>query len=199
MIKAVIGSLILGVIVGRYAVTPSQALGFETLAHWALMLLMFSVGISVGTNKDVFKKLGNHHIKILIIPVGVIIGSLGGGIISALVLGMPLNEGLAIASGLGWYSLAGVLLTDLAGAEIGTIAFLSSLMREVIAFMIIPFVAKRFNNYTAIAPAAATSEDTTLPILIKYTNEEIVLIAVVNGVVCSTLVPVLINAFYQMG
>jgi uncharacterized membrane protein YbjE (DUF340 family) len=96
---------------------------------------------------------------------------------------------------MGWYSLSGVLITDLAGADAGTMAFLSNLMREIISFIIIPPIAVHLNHYTAIAPAGATSEDTTLPVLIKYTNTEIVIVAVINGVICSALVPVLINMF----
>ena len=52
-----------------------------------------------------------------------------------------------------------------------------------------------FWGYAAIAPAAATSEDTTLAMLIKYTNEEVVVMAVFNGVLCSAMVPILIRFF----
>ncbi|MEG0319096.1 MAG: LysO family transporter, partial [Niameybacter sp.] len=69
---------------------------------------------------------------------------------------------------------------------------------EILSFMLIPVIAKYCNHYTAIAPAAATSEDTTLPVLIKYTSEEVVVMAVINGVVCSMMVPILINFFYNV-
>ena len=100
-----------------------------------------------------------------------------------------------IVSGLGWYSLSGVLVTELAGAKIGTIAFLCNLLREIFSFMIIPVVVKYFNGYAAIAPAAVTSEDTTLPMLMKYTSGEVVMMAVLNGIICSAAVPVLIKLF----
>ena len=59
--------------------------------------------------------------------------------------------------------------------------------------MIIPVVVKYFNGYAAIAPAAATSEDTTLPMLMKYTSGEVVMMAVLNGIICSAAVSGLIN------
>ena len=62
----------------------------------------------------------------------------------------------------------------------------------------IPFIAKHFNYYSCIAPAAATSEDTTLPMMMKYTNEETVVLSVINGVLCSAVVPVLIPLCYQL-
>ena len=48
-----------------------------------------------------------------------------------------------------------------------------------------------------IAAAGATSEDTTLPMMMKYTDEESVVLSVLNGAICSVLVPVLINACYR--
>ena len=40
--------------------------------------------------------------------------------------------------------------------------------------------------------------DTMLPMMIKYTDEEIVVISVLSGVICSALVPIMINFFYQI-
>lgn len=198
MIIAVIISLIVGIVCGQWILGGESIQMFSGLADIALVVLMFAVGISVGANKEVFSKLKKYNLKILIIPFGIILGSIIGGIVCAMLMGMSLNESVAITSGLGWYSLSGVLLTDLAGADVGTVAFLANLFREILAFMMIPFVAKYFNHYTAIAPAAATSEDTTLPILIKYTSEDVVVMAVINGVVCSVMVPILTNLFYNI-
>lgn len=198
MIKAIILSLIIGIVYGQFFLEPRYAINFSYLSDIALVVLMFSVGISVGANKQVFHKIKEHHIKILIIPIGIILGSVAGGFLCGLLMNMPLNVSVAITSGLGWYSLSGVLITDLAGADLGTIAFLANLFREILSFILIPLVAKYCNHYTAIAPAAATSEDTTLPVLIKYTSEEVVIMAVLNGVICSMMVPVLTNLFYRI-
>ena len=198
MIKAIILSLIIGIVYGQFFLEPEYAVNFSYLSDIALVVLMFSVGISVGANKQVFHKIKEHHIKILIIPIGIILGSVAGGFLCSILMDMPLNVSVAITSGLGWYSLSGVLITDLAGADLGTIAFLANLFREILSFMLIPVVAKYCNHYTAIAPAAATSEDTTLPVLIKYTSEEVVIMAVINGVICSMMVPVLTNLFYRI-
>ncbi|MDA3732928.1 lysine exporter LysO family protein [Niameybacter massiliensis] len=198
MIKAIMISLVLGVLYATVGLGNEQVEFFSSLSDITLVILMFSVGISVGANKQVFSKIKEHHIKILLIPVGIILGSILGGVVCSKLMDMPLNTSVAITSGLGWYSLSGVLLTDLAGADVGTIAFLANLFREILSFMIIPIVAKYCNPYTAIAPAAATSEDTTLPVLIKYTSEEVVVMAVINGVICSMMVPILTNFFYSV-
>lgn len=198
MIIIALISLVAGVLCGQFVFDVNIINMFSHISDYALYILMFAVGISVGTNKQVFRKLKEYHVKIIIIPFGIIIGSIFGGIVCSIVLKMPLNESLSIASGLGWYSLSGVLLTNLGGAQLGTLAFLSNIMRELFSFLSIPFVAKHFNKYTAIAPAAATSEDTTLPMLIKYTSADVAVMAVINGVICSAVVPILINFFFNL-
>ena len=164
-----------------------------------LNCLMFSVGISIGLHKAIVQKIRQYHVKIFIIPIGTIIGSLLGGLILSFFTRYGLGENLAIASGLGWYSLSGVTLENLGNATLGSIAFLSNLMRELFSFISIPFVARHFNFYSCIALAGATSEDTTLPMMMKYTNEETVVLSVINGVLCSAVVPVLIPFFMGLG
>lgn len=158
-----------------------------------LYLLMFTVGISIGMHQGIFRKIREYHIKIFIIPVGIILGSLAGGLVCAAIFHIPLGQGAAIASGMGWYSLAGATISQVGGSELGSIAFLSNLMREVFSFIIIPLLAVKLNFYTCIAPAGATSEDTTLPVMLKYTNEETVVLSVLNGIICSFFVPILIS------
>ena len=111
---------------------------------------------------------------------------------------MRLVDSLSIGAAMGWYSLSGVMLEALSSAQVGTIAFLSSLLREIIAFLMIPLLVKYLNTYCAIAAAGATSEDTTLPMLIKYSGEEFIIISVINGVLCSVAVPILINLFFSI-
>lgn len=158
-----------------------------------LYLLMFLVGISIGMHRGILKKIREYHVKILILPAGIVAGSVAGGLVCALLTGHPVNESTAIASGLGWYSLAGITIGNLAGAQVGSIAFLSNLMREIFSFFMIPWISKHLNYYSCIAPAGATSEDTTLPMMMKYTNEETVVLSVINGVICSALVPFLLS------
>lgn len=163
-----------------------------------LYILMFSVVISIGMHNGILKKIRQYHLKILIIPLGITAGSILGGLLCSLILKLPLNQGAAVASGMGWYSLAGVTISRLGGAELGSIAFMSNLMREFFSFFLIPIIAAKLNYCTCIAPAAATSEDTTLPVLLKYTDEETVVLSVLNGMLCSFFVPILITFFFHI-
>lgn len=98
-----------------------------------LYLLMFLVGISIGFNQGIVSKIKEYHIKIFVIPLGIVVGSILGGIAGGLLTGMPLGESTAIASGLGWYSLSGLPLA-IGGRQAGSIAFLSNLLREIFSF-----------------------------------------------------------------
>lgn len=190
-------ALLLGVLCGRLG--GENAL-FAALVSWdgvVLNLLMVSVGISIGQQAGILQKIRQYHFKALIIPLGVTVGSLGAGLAGALLLGYPLAEGAAIASCMGWYSLGGATIGALSGGLYGSVAFLSNLLREILSFFGIPLLARFLNPAACIAAVGATSEDTTLPMMMKYTDEESVVLSVLNGAICSVLVPVLINACYR--
>ena len=197
MVYIALCALILGIIFGQFVLDSTWHDLCSELADYVLYLLMFSVGISLGMNESIIEKIKNYNLTILLIPIGVIIGSVFGGFICSYIFDMNLVYSLSIGASMGWYSLSGVMLESLANAQIDTIAFLSSLMREFIAFMMIPVLIKYLNTYAAIAAAGATSEDTTLPMLIKYSSEEFIIISVINGVLCSVAVPILINFFFS--
>ncbi len=195
MIIITIIALIFGVFVGAKIDLPIID-WFVQHKEIILYVLMFFVGLSIGQHKGILHEIKKHHVKIFLIPLGIIVGSLFGGLVCSMLTGRGLNDSLAIVSGLGWYSLAGVSITDLAGAELGSIAFISNLLRELFSFALIPVIAKYLNLYTCIAPAGATSEDTALPMLMKYTNPTIVVLAIFNGVMCSAAAPILISICY---
>ena len=162
-----------------------------------LYLLMFSVGISIGLHHGLIRSIRQYHLRIFILPAGVILGSLLGGAVCGLITGRSVFEGAAVAGGLGWYSLAGVTLENLIGVQTGSIAFFSNLMRELFSFFSIPFLSRK-NYYACIAAAGATSEDTTLPLMIRYTSEETVILSVLNGAICSAFVPVLLSLCFWL-
>ncbi len=198
MVILAIIALFLGVLYGLIGFDIELINYITNNVDYILYLLMFLVGINVGLNRGIVNKIKEYHIKIFIIPIGTIVGSILGGVICSFISAYAINECTAVASGLGWYSLSGVAVSKLAGAKLGSITFLSNLMREIFSFFCIPWIAKYLNNYSCIAMAGATSEDTTLPMLIRYTDEETVVLAVFNGVICSACVLFLIELCYRV-
>ena len=198
MVILALAALAAGILIGAGDLGNGLTEWIASNTDWILGVLMFSVGISVGLQEGISAKLRQYHVRILIIPFGTIAASVLGGVICAAITGYPVNQSVSITSGLGWYSLSGAMLSELGGAELGSIAFLSNLLREIFSFFIIPFAALKLNDFACIASAGATSEDTTLPMMIKYTNGEAVVLSILNGILCSAAVPVLISLFYQI-
>ena len=198
MVYIALVALVIGIIIGQVPSIKDYHFIFSAVADYMLYLLMFCVGISVGLNETVLEKIRHYNASILYLPLGVIIGSVFGGIICGFIFDRHLSDSISIGGAMGWYSLSSVMLESLSGSESGTIAFLSNLMREFLAFITIPLLVKYLNPYTAIAAAGATSEDTTLPMLMKYTSEEFIIISVINGVLCSIAVPFIINFSFSL-
>ena len=117
-----------------------------------------------------------------------------GGAVFAFCLDLPILHGLALASGFGWYSLSGILIGAELGPVWGSIAFLSDLMRELVAIILIPMVIKR-SPFTAIGCAGATSMDFTLPVIQKSGGSQWVPSAIVSGFLLSLAAPILIPLF----
>jgi len=184
-----------GIILSGFFILPEsiyQSTGL--LLDIGLCCLLFFVGIDIGNNKDTFKNLKNVGLKVLIVPIAAVAGSLFGGILCSLIFDINIYGSLAIASGLSWYTLAPIIITPYS-AELGAIAFLTNVFREVFAFITIPFIAKHIGYLETIAIGGAISMDTGLPIITKNTNQEVVIISFISGIIMSLMVPVLVTLF----
>ena len=168
----------------------------EQASENILLLLLFFIGIQLRNSGMTLKQIILNK-KGIIIAAVILVTSLLGGIIAALLLGIPINNGLAMASGFGWYSLAGILIGDGLGSIYGGAAFLNELLREMLALIMIPLLINRYPN-TAIGYAGATAMDFTLPVIQNSGGIRCVPIAIVSGFILSLLVPVLILFFISL-
>lgn len=169
------------------------ALPFGT-STYVLVALIFFVGIQLRNNgislrEVLFNKRGIYTGLIMIAT------SLIGGIFAALALNLPITQGLAIASGLGWYSLSSVMINNAWGPEFGSIAFFNDLSREIISLFVIPFFMFRYRS-TAVGIAGATALDCTLPIIQRAGGIQVVPLAISFGFV-TNIAPPLLLAFFS--
>ncbi|WP_434585744.1 lysine exporter LysO family protein [Klebsiella sp. R390] len=162
-------------------------------SEYTLIFLLFLIGIQLRNNGMTLRQIVLNR-RGMIVAVVVAASSMIGGIINAFILDLPLKTGLAMASGFGWYSLSGILLTESYGPVIGSAAFFNDLARELLAIMLIPGLVRRSRS-TALGLCGATSMDFTLPVLQRSAGVDIVPAAIVHGFVLSLLVPVLIALF----
>lgn len=185
------GVVVLGFLLG---LTGWAVLHHATEAsEYTLIFLLFLVGIQLRNSGMTLKQIVLNR-RGMIVAVVVVGSSLLAGVINAFILDLPLNTALAMASGFGWYSLSGILLTESFGPVIGSAAFFNDLARELIAIMLIPGLVRRSRS-TALGLCGATSMDFTLPVLQRSGGLELVPAAIVHGFILSLLVPILMAFF----
>lgn len=194
----VVGAILFGVIMGRWFIPEAFTPYIDPVTTLALCAMLVGIGIDIGSKRETWGKLWEMGVKVFLVPVLVAAGSLAGAAAGGTIMGMPINESTAIGAGFGWYSLSGVLLAKIYSVETGALAFLTNVARELIAFLIIPLLAARSIGVVAVAPGGATTMDTTLPLIARVTDPETAIIAVVNGLVLSSMVPVLVPLFISL-
>lgn len=194
MVLWIIIAVFSGGLFGYLFLTPDSHSFLGTIVSVMLSLLIVSAGVDIGQNLGVMRSLLKRGHQVIWVPILLTIGSLIGGALASVILSMSLWEVLAVSSGVGWYSLTGPMITELYNIELGTVGFLSNVIREISAFIMIPLVA-RVSYLAAIGPGGATTMDSTLPVISRFTNPETSVIAFFSGFMLSFVPPVLIPLF----
>ena len=192
-------SIIIGLIAGvllRSIINPSVTDFFFTIA---LIVLYICVGISQGANKEVFVYLKLTGFKIILIPVAVLFGSLIGGIVSGIILRLPLYISTTAAAGMSFYSITGAYMTQQYGIEIGTYGFIVNIIREFLTVLTMPLLIK-ISPGAPIAGGAAGNMDTMLAPITKFVGIRLSLVTLLTGMILTFLVPILlpiVSAIFQ--
>jgi len=182
-----------GIFAGLSGLLP-QGFDFNKFGSYALYLLMFLAGVSIGSDKNSWKVLASHNYKIIWVPVTIVVGTLAGSALVALILpALTVRETMAVGAGFGYYSLSSVFITQLHSQSLGVVALLSNIFREVATLLATPVLVSYFGNLAGIASGGATSMDTTLPVISNYSGKSYAMVAVFSGIVLTILVPFLVT------
>jgi uncharacterized membrane protein YbjE (DUF340 family) len=160
------------------------------------MILVFCVGLDIGSQQEIGKKIRSKIKTILIQTALTICGSLLFAGISGFFTGLSFKEAAGAGAGMGWYSLSGVMISDLYSAELGAVSFTANVIREVLAIVTIPLFSK-VSELGAISVGGATTMDTMLGVVSISTSAENTLVAFGQGVLLSMAVPVLITLIFS--
>jgi len=161
---------------------------------YALYVLLFLVGVGVGSSADTLVVLRRVNWKIILVPLVIVLGTLlGAGAVAQMLSGVSLREGLAVGAGFGYYSLSSIVISQLHSEQLGVVALLANVMREMLTLLLTPLLARYFGKLAPIAAGGATAMDTTLPIITRFTGSEYAVIAVFSGLVLTVLVPFLVT------
>lgn len=194
----IVGFFVLGIIVGLCHFVPQDFLDSD-VSYYALCALMFCVGISIGCDTSVLKSFRKVNPRLMFLPVMTIVGTLAGCAAASLVLGhRQLTDCLAIGSGFGYYSLSSIFITEYRGPELGTIALLANICREILTLLCAPLLARYFGKLAPISVGGATSMDTTLPIITRASGEQIIIVSIFHGFCVDFSVPFLVTFFCSL-
>lgn len=165
---------------------------------YALYLLMFLVGIGIGSDSNVWNILKKMSLKIIIVPFVVIAGTLSGTYLCSFFLkDIGPFDSMAIGSGFGYYSLSSIIISKMRNETLGVMALLANISREIFTLLATPLLVRYFGKLAPIASGGATSMDTTLPVIAKYSGKEYAVVSVFSGVVLTILVPFIITIIYR--
>ncbi|MDE5954279.1 MAG: lysine exporter LysO family protein [Duncaniella sp.] len=192
----IVGFFIIGLLCGYAGIVDISRLGFD-ISFVALAVLIFLVGIGIGHNISELKKnLRTLRPGMLLLPLVTIIGTLAGALaVSLFIPSRSIPEVLAVGSGFGYYSLSSILITETKGAELGIIALLANICREVITLLGAPLLCRLFGPLAPISSGGATSMDTTLPIITAVSGNKFAVLSVYHGFVVDLSVPLLVTLF----
>lgn len=184
----------LGILLGILVTQSNLQIAFNS---WYLLLIfIFLIGIELA-----FTQFDRSWLswKVLLVPAAAFVGSCLAAIVNYLILSnhFNLNEIMALAQGYGWYSMSGILFTELHSARLGGIALLTDLFREIFAILLMYCLGWRFPR-SAISSAGATSMDVTLAMVKQSCGTHHVPHAMMSGLILSLLAPLLISLFLNL-
>lgn len=176
-----------------YVLSESTAyMGYRLhISTWNLLLaFMFMIGLDLA-----YSPLDRSWLnwKILLVPLGCIVGSLLGAFVTAtLIQDISLKDLIMLSQGYGFYSMTGIVVTELKNAHLGSIALMNDLFREILAIVFMYIIGWRYPR-SAISSAGATAMDVTLPMVKQACGNDFIPHAMVSGFILSILAPILVS------
>lgn len=187
-----------GIFFGKTGILFS-GIPYHTISMWVLYLLMVLIGLSFGSDPRLPEILRTVNMRILLVPVATVTGTFIGILAYNLLFSEPeLKDTLAIGSGFGYYSLSVVLISRISGETMGTLALIANIIREILSLLLSPLMSRYFGKLAPVCAAGATSMDTTLPVILKSSGKEYLIISLIHGVVLTILVPFIISFIYKV-
>lgn len=193
-----------GCILGTLHIIPFDV---HHLSMYILYALMLQVGLSIGSNKNLREIVKSIRPKMLIIPMGTIVGTLVFSATASLLLSQwSVFDCMAVGSGFAYYSLSSILITQFKtpsislqlATELGTIALLANIFREMMALLGTPLIQKYFGRLAPISAAGVNSMDVVLPVITRYSGKEMIPIAIVHGILIDMSVPFFVSLFCNL-
>ena len=192
----VLACFLLGIIIGHIELVPKELI-YEGLATCIVYFMLFTVGMTIGINSQAWQVIRSLKGKILLVPLGILVGTSLGAVISWFILqNIFLRDVIAVASGLGYYSLSSMLVTQFTTPDLGALTLLVNIAREIIAMTFAPLFVRLVGGLGPLSVAAASSE-LCIPIIARTSGELNTILAIFSGAVLTICVPIIITLLYK--
>lgn len=189
----IVGFFILGIAAGLSGMVPESIIDGD-LTFYALCALLLCVGIGIGSDRNIVTKFKSLDVRMALLPLGTALGTFAGSLVVSFILsGRSPLDCLAVGSGFGYYSLSSIFITEYKGAELGTIALLANIIREMDTLLLSPVLAKVFGPLAPISSGGVTSMDTTLPIIMASSGEQYSAVSIFHGFILDFSIPFLVT------
>lgn len=169
----------------------------ESTGNYCLMLMVLLVGVQLRSSGITLRQVLVNRRGVQTSVLFTVSSLIGGIVFAALMPEVSWSKGLALASGFGWYSLSGIVMTEAYGPVWGSIALLNDLSREFFALVFIPVLMRKHPS-AAVGSGGATSMDFTLPVIQSSGGLQVVPLAISFGFIVNVLAPFLMVVFSNM-
>ena len=186
-----IAMLMVGLGMLSYLILPHD-LHAAQFSHTLLLILIVLIGIDLSTVR--LACLTKHQIWV---PCAMLFAIFIAAYIAHWLLPHSFTALLTVASGFGWFSLSGSLVTSLLGKEMGSFALLTDLIREFYGIVLL-FLCGRSLPRSVIGVCGATAMDSTLPFIKQNCRSSDVQMAIFSGFILTLLAPFLIVLFASL-
>ena len=202
----IVGAFIVGCIAGWLGWMP-EGDSASSLSLWVLFALMFQVGMGIGSDSRLREILRTISPRMLLVPCATIVGTIvASAAVSLLLVRWSLPQVLAVGCGFGYYSLSSILIASVGeasmgaqvAAELATIALMANIFREIFTLLLSPLMVRWFSPLAPICAGGATTMDTTLPVITRFSGREWVFVSIAHGMVVDFSVPFLVPFFCSL-
>lgn len=168
---------------------------------YILYALMFQIGISVGCSDNLGEIIRTFRPRMLMLPLATMGGTLlCSALVSLFLARWSTTECMAVGGGMGYYSLSSILITQLKmptlgeqlATELGIIALLSNILRELMALLAAPWLKRWLGPLAPVCAAGVTSVDVALPAIGRVCGTGMIPVALFHGMVLDMSVPLLV-------
>ena len=168
------------------------------LLKGALLLLFVAIGLDMGKEPRLWERLRSVSPRTLLLPVAALCGSVGGGMLAGMALGIPLALSASVSAGCGYYSITMILLKEMAGIGAATLGFVANLAREILIIVAMPLLVRYFGKSGAVGAAGATAMDTALPFIVRSAGKDVAILSFISGVILTLAIPLAVPLLYRI-